>query len=120
MIEEDSMNVRWPVDEDRRDALSEMIVDCYQGLLSCNRLVEYLLRQDDERLTTTIVVTNRRAEICYDMWKTLLDWDSYYLEEVWAAVKDFVPKCEFANLELRKHLPEWTPRSTRRRSLARH
>ena len=109
MIEDDSMNVRWPVDKDRRDALSEMIVNCFQGLLSCKRLEEYLLRQDDERLTTTIVVIHRHAKICCDMLKMLLGWDSYYPEEVRAAVEDFVPKCEFAMLELRKHLPEWTP-----------
>jgi hypothetical protein len=30
-------------------------------------------------------------------------------EEVRAAVEDFAPECEFATLELRKHLPEWTP-----------
>ena len=64
------MNVRWPVDKDRRDALSEMIVDCFQGLLSCKRLEDYLLRQDDERLTSAIVVTDRHAKFCFDMWKT--------------------------------------------------
>ena len=106
------MNVRWPVDEDRRDALSEMIVDCFQGLLSCDRLEDYPLRQDDERLTTTIVVTHRHAKICWDMLMMLFNWESYYPEEVQAAVEDFVPKCEFATLELRKHLPEWTPKHT--------
>jgi hypothetical protein len=40
------------------------------------------------------------------MLKTLLNWESYYPEEVRAAVEDFVPKCEFATLELRKHLPD--------------
>jgi hypothetical protein len=34
---------------------------------------------------------------------------SLFPEEVRAAVEDFAPKCEFATLELRKHLPEWTP-----------
>ena len=64
MIEDDDlMNVRWPVDKDRRAALSEMIVDCFQGLLSCKRLEDYLLRQNEERLTTTIVVTHRHAKI---------------------------------------------------------
>ena len=72
IVEDDSMNVRWPFDDDRRDALSEMLVDCYQGLLSCKRLEEYLLRQDDERLITTIVVTARHAKISRDMLKTLL------------------------------------------------
>jgi len=103
------MNVRWPVDEDRRDALSEMIVDCFEGLLSCERLEEYLLRQDDERLNTTIVVIHRHTKICFDMLNTLLNWERYYPEEVRAAVEDFVRKCEFATLELRKHLPEGTP-----------
>ena len=39
MIEDDSMtmNVKWPVEEDRRDALCAMIEDCYKGFLSCNR-----------------------------------------------------------------------------------
>ena len=109
IVDDDLMNVRWPVDKDRRDALSEMIVDCFEGLLSCQRLEEYLLRQDDERLTTMIVVIHRQAKICYDMLKTLLNWESYYPEEVRAAVEDFVRKCDFATLELRKHLPEWTP-----------
>jgi hypothetical protein len=109
LIEDDIMNVKWPVDEDRRDALSTTIEDCYKGLLSCNRLGEYLWRQDDERLTRTIVVTERHAKFCFDMWKTLLDWDSYYPEEVQAAVEDFVPKCELATLELRMYLPELTP-----------
>ena len=63
MIEDDFMNVRSPVDKDRRDALSDMIVDCFQGLLSCDRLEDYLLRQNEERLTTTIVVTHRHAKI---------------------------------------------------------
>jgi hypothetical protein len=111
VIEDDSMtmNVKWPVEEDRRDALSAMIEDCYKGFLSCNRLEEYLWRQDDVRLTRAIVVTDRHAKFCFDMWKTLLNWDSYYPEEVRAAVEDFVPKCELATLELRKYLPEWTP-----------
>jgi len=108
LIEDDIMNVKWPVDEDRRDALSEMIEDCYKAFLSCNRLGEYLWRQDDERLTTTIVVIHRHAKSSWDMLKMLLKWESYYPEEVRAAVEDFVPKCEFAMLELRKHLPEWT------------
>jgi hypothetical protein len=111
LIEDDSMtmNVKWPVDEDRRDALSEMIVDCFKDFLSCTRLEDYLLRQDDERLTTTIVVIHRHAKSSWDMLKMLMKWESYYPEEVRAAVEDFVPKCEFTSLELRKHLPEWTP-----------
>jgi len=42
LIEDDSMtmNVKWPVDEDRRDALSAMIEDCDKSLLSCKRLGE--------------------------------------------------------------------------------
>jgi hypothetical protein len=108
VIEDDIMNVKWPVAEDRRDALSEMIVDCYKAFLSCSRLGEYLWRQDDERLTRAIVVTDRHAKFCFDMWKTLLNWDSHYPEEVRAAVEDFVPKCELATLELEKYLPEWT------------
>jgi len=43
------------------------------------------------------------------MWKTLLNWDSSYPEEVRAAVEDFVPKCELATLELQKYLPDLTP-----------
>lgn len=109
MILDDLMNVKWPVDEDRRDALYEMIVDCFQDLLSCNRSEDYLLRQADERLTTTIVVIHRYAEICCDMLQTLLNWESYYPEEVRAAVEDFARKCEFATLQLREHLPEHTP-----------
>jgi hypothetical protein len=109
LIEDDIMNVKWPVDEDRRDALSEMIVDCFKDFLSCKRLEDYLLRQDDERLTTTIVVIHRHAKSSWDMLKMLSNWESYYPEEVRAAVEDFVHKCEFATLELRKHLPEWTP-----------
>jgi hypothetical protein len=103
------MNVKWPVDEKRRDTLSEMIVDCFKDFLSCTRLEDYLLRQDDERLTTTIVVIHRHAKSSWDMLKMLLKWESYYPEEMQAAVEDFVPTCEFATLELRKHLPEWTP-----------
>jgi hypothetical protein len=109
LIEDDIMNVKWPVDNERRDTLSEMIVDCFEDFLSCKRLEDYLLRQDDERLTTTIVVIHRHAKSSWDMLKLLLNWESYYPEEVRAAVEDFVPKCEFAMLELRKHLPEWTP-----------
>lgn len=109
MIEDDSMKVRWPVDQDRRDALSEMIEDCYKGLLSCNRLGEYLWHQDDERLSTTIDVIHRHAKISYDMLKTLVNWESYYPDELQAAVEAFGLECEFAALELREHLPEWTP-----------
>ena len=108
MIADDLMNVRWPVDENRRDALSEMIDYCLKALLSCTRLEEYLLRQDDERLTTTIDVIHRHAKICCDMLKTLLNWESHYPEEVRAAVEAFGLECEFASLELGEHLPEWT------------
>ena len=66
-------------------------------------------RQDDERLPTTIVVIHRQAKIFYNMLMTLLNWESYYPEEVRAAVEDFAPKCEFATRELREHLPEHTP-----------
>ena len=109
MILDDLMKVKWPVHKDRRDALSEMIDDCLQAIPSCKRLEDHLLRQDDERLTTTIVVINRHAKFCCDMLNMLLNWESYYPEEMRAAVEDFVPKCELAMLELRKHLPEWTP-----------
>jgi hypothetical protein len=109
LILDDLMKVRWPVKQDRGDTLSEMIVYCFQSVLSCKRSEEYLLRQDDERLTTTIVVIHRHAKFCCDMLKMLLKWESYYPEEMRAAVEDFVPKCELAMLELRKHLPEWTP-----------
>jgi hypothetical protein len=101
LIEDDIMNVKWPVDNERRDTLSEMIVDCFEDFLSCKRLEDCLLRQDDERLTTTIVVIHRHAKSSWDMLKMLLKWESYYPEEVRAAVEDFVPKCEFAMLELR-------------------
>jgi hypothetical protein len=109
LIEDDIMNVRWPVDNERRDTLSEMIVNCFEDCLSCKRSEDYLLRQDDERLTMTIVVIHRHAKSSWDMLKMLLNWESHYPEEVQAAVEDFVSKCEFAMLELRKHLPEWTP-----------
>jgi hypothetical protein len=109
LIVDDLMKVRWPVHKDRRDALSEMIDDCLQAIPSCKRLEDHLLRQDDERLTTTIVVIHRHAKFCCDMVVTLLNWEAHYPEEVRAAVEDFVPKCELATLELRKHLPEWTP-----------
>jgi hypothetical protein len=109
LLVDDSIHVRWPGDEDRRDALSEMIEDCFKDFLACTRLEDYLLRQDDERLATTIVVIHRHAKSSWDMLKMLLKWESYYPEEVRAAVEDFVPQCESASLELRKHLPEWTP-----------
>ena len=67
LIRDDLVTVKWPDDKDRRDALSEMIVDCVQGLLSCKELEDYLWCQDDERLTTKIVVIHRHAEICRDM-----------------------------------------------------
>jgi hypothetical protein len=86
-----------------------MIGDLFQNLLSSSRLGDFLLRQDDERLSVTIAVTRRHAKDCCDMLKMLLSWESHYSEEVLAAVEDFAPKCEFATLELRKHLPEWTP-----------
>jgi hypothetical protein len=70
------MNVKWPVDNERRDTLSEMIVDCFEDFLSCKRLEDCLLRQDDERLTTTIVVIHRHAKSSWDMLKMLLNWES--------------------------------------------
>jgi hypothetical protein len=109
LIPDDLINVKWPDDEDLRDALSEMIVDCVRDLLSCKELEDHLLRQDDERLTTTIEVIHRHAESCRDMLKRLLNWASYYPEELRAAVEDFGLKCELAIHQLREHLPEHTP-----------
>jgi hypothetical protein len=106
---DDFMKVRWPVDKKHRDALSETIVYCFRDLLSCKEREDFLLRQNDERLTTTIRVVHRHAEICLDMLKMLFHWESYYPDEVRAAVEDFAHNCEFATLELRGHLPEYTP-----------
>jgi hypothetical protein len=109
---DDLMKVKLPDNKNRRDALSEMIVACVQDLLSREELEDYLLRQDDERLTTTIEFIHRHAEICRDMLKTLLNWESYYPEELRAAVEDFGLKCELATHQLREHLPEHTPKLT--------
>jgi hypothetical protein len=108
-MEDEFINVRWPADNDRRDTLSEMLDGCFRGHLSCDRLADCLLRQDDERLSTIIVVLHRQAKISLDMLKTLWDWDSHYPEEMRAAVEGFVRNIEFATLELRKQLPECTP-----------
>lgn len=106
---DDLMKVKWPENMNRRDALFEMIKVCVQGLLSSRGLEDYLWRQDDERLSTTIDVIHGHAKISYDMLKTLVNWESYYPDELQAAVEAFGLECEFAALELREHLPEWTP-----------
>jgi hypothetical protein len=105
---DDLMKMKWPENMNRRDALFEMIKDCVQGLLSSRQLEDYLLRQNDERLTTAIEVMHRHAVICRDMLKMLSNWNSYYPDELQAAVEDFDLRFEFATVELRAYLPEYT------------
>ena len=108
MIVDDLMKVKWPENMNRRDALFEMIEDCGQCLLSSRQLEDFLLRQNDESLTTAIEVMHRHAVLCRDMLKMLLTWDSYYPDELQAAVEDFDLRFEFATVELRMYLPEYT------------
>jgi hypothetical protein len=108
LIVDDLMKVKWPQGMNRKDALFEMIKDSVQGLLSSRQLEDFFLRLNDESLTTAIEVMHRHAVLCRDMLKMLSNWNSYNPDEFQAAVEDFDLRFEFATVELRTYLPEYT------------